>query len=180
MPTDVLLPSCGVERAALAFSILSSQCADVVNRRLTIGERMRLREGLARVRDATDDQRMEAMRLLAREVRRGGMEWPRPSVHNDADCPFGVLTTHPQARVVEVLERIATREPLEAAVTLCHLPADVRTAIWDAFTMEARAAVIGDLDEVHWVSTVRTRAYARDVVDRVTRAIRRGPAVVLA
>jgi len=74
---SVALPPSKVDRAALAFSVLSTNCASDVNRRLSISERMRLREGLTRVRDASDEQRHAAARLLAREVTRG-MDWPRP------------------------------------------------------------------------------------------------------
>jgi hypothetical protein len=149
-----------------------SGCAETVNRRLTIGERVRLREGLTRTRDASDDQRIAAIRVLYREVRRG-LEWPRPSVHDDTDCPFAVLVTHPRARVVEVLDRVARREPLCVAVTLCHLPVEVRNELWGALAEEVRAAVLPVLDEVHGVSTVRTRAYARDISTWLARAIRR-------
>jgi hypothetical protein len=177
-PGDLPLPASSVDRAALAFSVLPHRCAETVNRRLSIAERVRLREGLVRVRDASDEQRVAAIRVLYREVRRG-LEWPRPSVHDDTDCPFAVLTTQPRARVVEVLDRLARREPLAVAVTLCHLPADVRAELWSALPEEARSAVVPALDEVHGVSTVRTRAYARDITNWLARAMRRtGPSLV--
>src|SRR4051794_32339056 len=87
------LPPSKTDQAALAFSLLSAKCAEVVNRRLSVGERMRLREGLSRVRDASDEQRHAAIRMLAREVKRG-MEWPRPSMHDEADCPFTPIASH--------------------------------------------------------------------------------------
>jgi hypothetical protein len=165
------LPPSGADRAALAFSILSARTADRVNRRLTVSERLRLRDALARTSNASDEERFAAVRLLARSVRRG-MEWPRPSIHDDADCPFHVVLNHPTARVIDILERIAEREPLEVAVTLCHLPPEPRATLWNAMTSEAHAAVIPALDEVHGVSTTRTRAYARDINARLSRAIR--------
>jgi len=48
------------DRAALAFSLLPTRTADLVNRRLTVAERKRLREGLTRTRDATDAERHAA------------------------------------------------------------------------------------------------------------------------
>ena len=171
MPAELTLPPSGADRAALAFSALSKPSADTLNRRLSIVERMRLREGLSRVREATEEQRLAAVGVLAREVRRG-TEWPRPSVHDDTDCPFGILATHPTARVVDVLDRTARREPLEVAVTLCHLHADLRAGLWEGMSEDVRNVVIPVLDDVHGVSPVRTRAYARDVVARLVRAVR--------
>jgi hypothetical protein len=165
------LPASGVERAALAYSALPTQCADTVNQRLTVAERVRLREGLTRVRNATDEQRKEAVRLLAEHVKRG-RGWPRPAVHDDADCPFRIVQAHPRPAVIEVLERIVRREPLAVAVTLCHLPGIVRDEIWDALSDEARAAVEAVLGEVFLVSPGRTRTYARDLATRLTRAMR--------
>ena len=172
MPPDGRGAQDSVERAALAFSLLPTKCAEVVNRRLTIGERMRLREGLAQVRSATDYQRMEAFRALAKAVK-GGMEWPRPSIHDEATCPFNVVGSHQRARVIEVFERVAVREPLEVAVALCHTNEQLRTELWTRMSPEARAAVSAILQEVHLVSNVRTRAFARDITARLTRAVRR-------
>ena len=162
----------GIDRAALAFSVLPTRCAETVNERLTIGERLRLREGLSRTRGASDGQRMEAFRALAMAVDRG-FQWPRPSAHDDADCPFRVaVESHPRQRAVEVLERVHKREPLEAAVTLCHLPGALRDELWNGLSSDAQSAIIIALEEVHDVSTVRTRAYARDITTRLSRSIR--------
>ena len=162
----------GVEQAALAFSILPTRCADVVNKRLTISERSRLREALSRVSDASDGQRMQAFRALAVAVN-SGFQWPRPSVHDEADCPFQVAAqSHPRQRVIDVLERIAVRDALEVAVTLCHLSGALREEIWNELSTEAHGAIITALEDVHGVSTVRTRAYARDITTRLSRAIR--------
>jgi hypothetical protein len=171
MAGEQSLPRSGVERAALAFSVLSSATADVVNRHLTIGERMLLREGLARTRDATDRQRYDAARALARDIR-GGITWPRPSIHDDADCPFRIVLSHSFERAVDVLQRIAERDPLEVAVTLCHLPANERNDLWDAMSPEAHAAIVVALNEVHGVSTTLTRTYARDIAARLSRSMR--------
>jgi hypothetical protein len=81
MPADVTLPSSTEDLAALAFSLLPVSAAEVVNRRLSIAERHRLREGLSRVRGATDAQRQAAVRMLATSVR-NGMDWPRPIAHS--------------------------------------------------------------------------------------------------
>jgi hypothetical protein len=165
------LPASGVDKAALAFSVLDTRTAEVVNRRLTIGERMLLRQGLARTRDASDSQRYAAVRALARSLQRG-MEWPRPSIHDDADCPFHIVLSHPFERAVDVLRRMAERDALEVAVTLCHLPTKERDDIWNALSPDAHAAVIVALEDVHGVSTTRTRAYARDMAARLSRSLR--------
>jgi hypothetical protein len=171
--TTVSAPSSlpGVDKAALAFSVLPTRCADVVSQRLTLAERVRLRDGLARVRDADDRLRMDAFRALAHAVD-SGLQWPRPSVHDESDCPFAVVETHPRARVLEVFERVAAREALEIAVTLCHLKSGLREEIWAALSMEAQGAIVPALEEVHGISTVRTRAYARDITTRLSRAVR--------
>lgn len=166
------LPPSKQDQAALAFSLLSTQCAAAVNRRLSIGERMRLREGLSRVRDATDEQRNAAMRMLAREVK-NGTEWPRPSMHDEADCPFNVIASHTRERTIDVFERVAAREPLEIAVALCHMPAQERDEIWADLTPAARNSIVPILDAVHLVSNVATRSYARDIEQRLGRAMRR-------
>jgi hypothetical protein len=165
------LPPSKVDRAALAFSVLSTNCATVVNRRLSISERMRLREGLTRVRDAPDEQRHAAVRLLAKEVTRG-MDWPRPSSHDDKDCPFHVVLSHPRQRVVEIFERMSQRDPLKVAVAMCHLPAEPRKELWAGLSKDAQGPIHQALDDVHGVSTVATRAIARDLTNRLGRAIR--------
>jgi hypothetical protein len=162
----------GIDRAALAFSVLPTRCAETVNERLTVGERLRLREGLSRVRDATDGQRMQAFHALAMAVDRG-FQWPRPSVHDDVDCPFRIaVESHPRQRAIDVLERVHKREPLEAAVTLCHLPGALRDELWNGLSTNAQSAITIALEDVHGVSTVRTRAYARDITTRLSRSIR--------
>jgi hypothetical protein len=161
----------GIDKAALAFSVLPTRCADAVSQRLTTAERIRLRDGLARVRAADDRLRMDAFHDLAQAVDQG-FQWPRPSLHDESDCPFTVVESHPLARVLEVFERVAAREPLEIAVTLCHLKSSVREKLWNALSVEAQGAIVPALEEVHGVSTVRTRAYARDITTRLSRAVR--------
>jgi hypothetical protein len=160
-----------VDRAALAFSLLPTSAADVVNRRLSIGERMKLREGLSRVHNASDEERVVAVKMLAHAVRRG-IEWPRPSVHDENDCPFTVIASHPTAQVIDVLERIAARDPLEVAVALCHLNEKVRDDLWPLLSSTSKSVVLPALDHVHEISTVRTRVFARDVTARLSREIR--------
>jgi hypothetical protein len=47
--------------------------------------------------------------------------------------------------------------------------------LWQAFSAEARSAVLATLDQVHFVSTVRTRSYARDITARLSRERRLSP-----
>jgi hypothetical protein len=167
------LPASGVDRAALAFSLLPTSAAEVVNRRLSISERVRLREALSRNHNAPDEHRVIAMKMLAHAVRRG-VEWPRPSAHDERDCPFTVLGSHPTTQVVDVLDRIAVREPLEVAVALCHLSDEVREGIWSNLSSDTRSSVLPELDYVHNVSLTRTRMFARDLDERLSREIRQG------
>jgi hypothetical protein len=166
-----LVEPSNIEQAAMAFSMLTPACADVVNRRLTIAERKRLIEALSRVRTASDEERRAAMRRLANAVRTG-IDWPRPASHDEADCPFNTINSHQRYRVVEVLDRVAQREPLQVVVTLCHLNGGIRAELWERLSPETHALIVPRLNEVHLVSTVKTKEYARDVNARLTRAIR--------
>ena len=172
----------GVDRAALAYSLLPVRFADAVNDHLTISERQRLREGLARVRDAGDQRRVEAIRALVTAVRRG-IVFPRPAAHDDNDCPFNPVADHPEARIIEVLERVARRDALEVVVTLCHLRDAVRQELWVGLAPEtprvhraaARRGAHGELDPHprirtrHERATVALRASQRLVAPPLTR-----------
>ena len=161
----------GVERAALAYSLLPVRFADAVNDQLSIGERQRLREGLSQVREASDNARVEAIRALMAAVRRG-VVFPRPAAHDDNDCPFHPLGEAPRQRVIEVLERVARRDALEVVVTLCHLRVEIRQELWDGLGSDTRVFLLPRLDEVHLMSPARTREYARDMNERVSRLTR--------
>jgi hypothetical protein len=166
------IPDSGIERAALAYSLLPVRFADAVNEHLSITERQRLREGLARVREASDYARAEAIRALTAAVRKG-VVFPRPAAHDHRDCPFHPIGAQPRNHVVEVLERVARRDPLEVVVTLCHLDEEVRQSIWEHFRPDTRALLLPRLDEVHLLSVARTREYARSMNDRLQRSVRR-------
>jgi hypothetical protein len=165
------LSDSGIERAALAYSLLPVRFADAVNDHLSIAERARLREGLAQTREASDHTRIEAIRALVTAVRRG-VVFPRPAAHDDNDCPFLPVGEHPRQRVVDVLERVARRDALEVVVTLCHLPEEVRRDLWERLAPETRALILPRLEEVHLMSPVRTREYARDMNERLSRSAR--------
>jgi hypothetical protein len=160
-----------VERAALAYSLLPVRYADAVNVHLSSAERQRLRDGLARVREAGDYDRIEAVRALGVAVRRG-LVFPRPPGHDEHDCPFEPLETQPRSRLADVLERLARHDALEVVVTLCHLRDDVRRELWESFDPETRAFLTPRLAEVPLVRSNRTREYARDVKARLARAPR--------
>ena len=177
MPAEDLLPASGTERAALAYSMLSTRCADEVARRLSATERTKLREGLSRIRSASDEERFAAVNELARAVRKG-VQFPLPRAHDEANCPFRVVESHPRRHVLDVLERVAMREPLQAAVTVCHLGRSMRDELWAQLSADARCAIISQLDAVPGISIARTRIYARDITSRLGRAIRNTSAAV--
>lgn len=58
---------------------------------------------------------------------------------------------------------------MEAAVTLCHLPARVQQQLWSALTIETRALIVPLLEDVHALSAANTREYARDVRIRLSQ-----------
>ncbi len=159
----------GVRRAALAFSVLPTPHADSIAHLLSMRDRVRLREGLTQVRDAPDDERIAALHALVRAIR-NGVDWPVLAHHNALDCPFHCVDGHPLERVANVFGALAERQPMTAAVALCHLPADTRREIWAQLESSARAAVMQQLPEVPLVGTVRTRILAREVAARLARA----------
>ena len=105
---------------------------------------------------------------------RKGVVFPRPAAHDDKDCPFHPVAEHPRQRVVDVLERVARRDALEVVVTLCHLPEAARQELWDGLSPDTRALLLPRLEEVHLMSSTRTREYARDMLARLTRSARQG------
>jgi len=159
----------GVRRAALAFSVLPTPHADTIAHLLSMRERVRLREGLAQVRDAPDDDRIAALHALVRAIR-SGVEWPALAGHNAADCPFHVVDGHPLDRVAAVFGQLAERQPMTVAVALCHLPGGTRDELWPLLESRARAQVMLQLPEVPLVGTVRTRILGREVAARLARA----------
>ncbi len=153
------------------FSLLPTGAADEVAHRLTIVDRVRLREGLSQVRDAPNADRVAAAHALVRAVREG-TRWPVPAAHDEADCPFRIVGEHDADIVVPLLERLAVRDALEVAVTLCHLNSDTREVLWEQLDVETRSRVTPVLGEVRSISSVRTRIFARDVAARLTHAVK--------
>jgi hypothetical protein len=165
--TPTLAP--GVRRAALAFSVLPTPHADAIAHLLSMRERVRLREGLAQVRDAADGERIAALHDLVRATRHG-VDWPVLAAHNEGDCPFHCVDGHPPERVTAVFEQLAERQPMTVAVALCHLPPDTRTELWGKLAARARAQVTLQVPDVSYVGVVRTRILAREVAARLARA----------
>jgi hypothetical protein len=159
----------GVRRAALAFSVLPTPHADAVAHLLTMRDRVRLREGLSQVRDASDDERIAALHALVRAIR-SGVDWPVLAGHNAQDCPFHCVDGHPIERVATVLGQLSERQPMTVAVAMCHLPTDLRGELWARFESRARAQILQQLPEVPLVGTVRTRMLAREVATRLARS----------
>ena len=158
----------GVERAALAYSTLPAEFAGAVHDCLPIQDRRKLREGLAQVREATEDERLEALRALVVAVRHG-VVFPRPAAHEEANCPFHRVALYAQDDVIEMLERICRREPMEVAVTLCHLSRELQKEIWQQLTPEMRGIIVPLLETVYDVGRGKTREFARDVNIRLSR-----------
>jgi len=159
----------GVRRAALAFSVLPTPHADSIAHLLSMRERVRLREGLTQVRDASDEERIAALRSLVRAIR-AGVDWPMLSGHNPSDCPFHCVDGHPLDRVAAVFAQLSERQPMTTAVALCHLPGDTRDELWAQLASQSRVQILQQLPEVPLVGTVRTRILARELASRLARA----------
>ncbi len=144
----------GIERAALAYSLLPVRYADAVNLHFSIAERQRLREGLARVRDASDYARIEAIRALGMAVRRG-VVFPRPPGTTRTTARSIRWRTTPD-QVIDLLERLARRDAFEVVVTLCHLPRTCATSFGTASLGHQGVLPPARLAEVPLVRPART------------------------
>ena len=172
MAAEKVLPESGSERAALAYSMLSTRCADEVARRL---ERDRALEAPRRVvtHPVSNVTRSDSPPSTSSPARCARVcSFPCRAHTTRPSCPFRIVESHPRRHVIDVLERVAVREPLQAAVTLCHLSRAMRDELWAQLGVDARSAVISELDAVPGISSARTRIYARDITARLGRAIR--------
>ncbi|MGQ0823806.1 MAG: hypothetical protein ACT4OX_02045 [Actinomycetota bacterium] len=160
------------DRAALAFSAIPVTGAVRVSERLSISERVRLRECLGRNRDATGDERREALVALVAAVR-AGVAFPAPLAHDEDHCPFRDLEGHPPGALAAAMTRFVSSQPLLASVALCHFSADVRDAVWGSLGAEHRAAIRPSLAHVPQTSHSRTRRFAQDLDTELRRVERR-------
>jgi hypothetical protein len=168
VPGDPPPLAAGVKRAALAFSVLRTDHADTIAQRLTMRERVRLRDGLSRVRAADDGERIAALHDLVRAIR-NEVVWPMPAAHNEADCPFRCVDAYPHETVATILEQLTRQQPLLVAVALCHLDEETRADLWPRFGSEARTQLLIALEEVPRIGPGRTRGFARDLQARLVR-----------
>ena len=157
------------ERAALAFSVLSPRAAESVARHLSLADRARVREPLARIGDAGDDERHAALRSFTAAVC-APVVFPVPAVHDEATCGFRALEPFGSDHIARALARIATQDPLSVAVALCHLSVEDRDEVWDAIPGAARAVVRNALPRVSIVTHARTRRFAQELRTAVERA----------
>ncbi len=165
--TEALPVGSGMHQAALAFSAMPTRAAREVSARLTLVERTRLREGLARVRDASPDERQEAVGALVKAVN-AGVGFPAPAAHDESKCPFRRIESTPAAEIAPILAACAQTEPMMVATALCHLGASYRAEIWNRLDTEQRGAVRVVLAQIPDLSTTSTAMYALDLRDRVT------------
>ena len=152
----------GVHRAALAFSAMPSGAALSISSRLTLVERNRLREGLARVRDVSDVERREAVSELVRAVQ-AGVGFPAPARHDEDRCPFRKIEATPTEELASVLASCARTHPLLVATALCHLGPSYRSDVWRVLDNDDRAAVRPTLSQIPTMSATRTAMYALDL-----------------
>jgi hypothetical protein len=165
-PDDDPAASAGVHRAALAFSAMPTGAALSIASRLTLVERNRLREGLARVRDVSDLERRDAVSELVKAVHEG-VGFPAPARHDEDRCPFRKIESTPTEELTSVLASCARTQPLLVATALCHLGPGYRSEIWSALDSEDRDAVRPTLGQISTMSATRTAMYALDLRDRI-------------
>jgi hypothetical protein len=163
---DAFAASAGVERAALAFSAMPTRAALNISSRLTLVERNRLREGLARIREVGEQERLDAVSELVRAVREG-VGFPSPAPHDEAKCPFRRIEASAPDEVAAVLASCAVSQPLLVATALCHLGAAYRAEVWGRLDHDQRAAVRPTLSQIPGISATRTAMYALDLRDRI-------------
>ncbi|MGO9872643.1 MAG: hypothetical protein ACLPVY_02490 [Acidimicrobiia bacterium] len=155
-----------MELAALAFSAMPTGAALNISSRLTLVERNRLREGLSRIRDVGEPERLDAVRALVRAVH-DGVGFPEPEKHDEAKCPFRRIEGSAPDEVASVLASCAHTQPLLVATALCHLGAAYRGEVWSRLDHDQRAAVRPTLSQIPGMSTTRTAMYALDLRDRI-------------
>jgi hypothetical protein len=161
---DDLAASPGVQLAALAFSAMPTRAALSISSRLTIVERSRLREGLSRVREAAEQERLDAVSALVRAVNQG-VGFPSPAPHDEAKCPFRRIEATATDEIVAVLASCAGTQPLLVATALCHLGTAYRGEIWGR--LDQRSAVRPMLSQIPGMSATRTAMYALELRDRI-------------
>jgi hypothetical protein len=155
-----------VQRAALAFSAMPTRAALSISARLTLAERSRLREGLSRIRDAAEQERLDAVNDLVRAVH-GGVGFPSPAAHDEAKCPFRRIEATAATEVAAVLSACACTQPLLVATALCHLGAAYRGEVWNLLDHDQRSAVRLTLSQIPSISATRSAMYALDLRDRI-------------
>jgi hypothetical protein len=163
MPSD-RTPSNATDRAALAFMALPAQAASDVLRRLGPVERSRLTAAVSRLEIAPTNDRVAALSFLAENLA-DRIEWP---AHDHRGCAFTEVNSASADNIAEVLERMAVREALPVAVTLCHLDENSRDRIWRGLSNDARAAILSQLPDVPSVTRLATERTARDVILRLS------------
>jgi hypothetical protein len=163
---DDFAASPGVQLAALAFSAMPTRAALSISSRLTIVERSRLREGLSRVRDAAEQERLDAVSALVRAVNEG-VGFPSPAPHDEAKCPFRRIEATATDEVAAVLASCAGTQPLLVATALCHLGTVYRGEIWGQLDQDQRSAVRMTLNQIPSMSATRTAMYALELRDRI-------------
>jgi hypothetical protein len=166
MSGDVQVASPAVKRAALAFSAMPTSAARSISSRLTLVERSRLREGLAQIRTAGEDERREAVSALVREVH-AGVGFPSPAPHDEGKCPFRRVEATGADEVAAVLASCAHTQPLLVATALCHLSSAYRSEVWSRLDAAERSAVRPTLSQIPGMSMTRTAMYALDLRDRI-------------
>jgi hypothetical protein len=137
-----------------------------ISSRLTLVERNRLREGLSRIRDVGEQERLDAVHALVRAVH-DGVGFPAPETHDEAKCPFRRIETTAPEEVAAVLASCAYAQPLLVATALCHLGAAYRGDVWSRLDHDQRAAVRPTLSQIPSMSATRTAMYALDLRDRI-------------
>lgn len=163
---DLSAPSPTVELAALAFSAMPTRAALSISSRLTLVERNRLREGLSRIRDVGEPERLDAVRALVRAVQ-DGVGFPTPDKHDEEKCPFRRVEATAPEEIAAVLASCAYTHPLLVATALCHLDATYRGEVWGRLDHDQRAAVRPTLSQIPGMSATRTALYALDIRDRI-------------
>jgi hypothetical protein len=165
-PEELRNAAPGMQRAALAFSAMPTSAARAISSRLTLVERNRLREGLARVRQVGETERREAVSELVRAVH-AGVGFPAPAPHDEMKCPFRRIETTPADEVASVLASCAHTQPLLVATALCHLSPTYRAEVWSRLDLAERGSVRPTLHQIPTMSASRTAMYALDLRDRI-------------
>ena len=138
-----------------------------LRRASTLAERSRLRDGLARVRDAGENERLEAVSALVRAVH-DGVGFPSPAPPRRGQVPVPPHRgDRRRTRSRRCSRRARARSRSSSRPRSATSGRAYRADVWSRLDHDERAAVRPTLSQIPGMSATRTAMYALDLRDRI-------------